>query len=148
MKGVYEKYSGSGVWYVRYAEATGRIRKEKAGTKSFAEKLYMKRKNEVLQGRKLPETLRRRVVQFSEIADDALEYSRQHKRSYRDDQSRMKLLKQWFGNRDAESLCVGDIEKRLSEAAASEKWAPSTFNHYRSLIMLVYREARRAGKRR
>jgi integrase len=146
MKGVYEKKTGSGIWYVRFADKTGRIRKEKAGTKSAAEKLYFKRKNEVLQGKKLPETLRRRVILFSEIAEDALEYSRQHKRSYRDDKSRMKLLKKWFGNLEAESLCVDEIEKKLCQAATASKWAPSTFNHYRSLVMLVYREARRVGK--
>jgi hypothetical protein len=28
----------------------------------------------------------------------------------------------------------------------AEKWAASTFNHYRALMMLVYREARRVGK--
>ena len=34
----------------------------------------------------------------------------------------------------------------FSDAARDEKWAPSTFNHYRSLLMLTYREARRSGK--
>jgi hypothetical protein len=54
----------------------------------------------------------------------------------------MNVLKGWFGNREAESLGVGEIEKRLGEAAAPAKRAPSTFNQYRSLMMLVYREAR------
>jgi integrase len=38
------------------------------------------------------------------------------------------------------------MEKRLSDVAAAEEWAARTYNHYRSLLMLVYREARRAGK--
>jgi hypothetical protein len=38
------------------------------------------------------------------------------------------------------------MERQLSDAARNEKWAPSTFNHYRSLLMLTYREARRSGK--
>src|SRR5580704_2007466 len=38
------------------------------------------------------------------------------------------------------------MERQLSDAARDEKWAPSTFNHYRSLLMLTYREARRSGK--
>lgn len=46
----------------------------------------------------MPE-LRQRTVTFAEIADDALEYSRAHKRGYEDDESRMKRLKEWFGNR-------------------------------------------------
>ena len=39
-----------------------------------------------------------------------------------------------------------EVEKRLSDVAVTETWAASTYNHYRSLLMLVYREARRAGK--
>jgi len=30
--------------------------------------------------------------------------------------------------------------------ATEEKWAASTYNHYRSLLMLIYPEARRFGK--
>ena len=44
-------------------------------------KLHRKRKTEVLAGRKLPETLRRREVSFQELVRDALAYSRAHKRS-------------------------------------------------------------------
>ena len=43
-------------------------------------------------------------------------------------------------------LTVGEIERQLSAAANKEEWAPSTFNHYRSLTMMTYREAMRAEK--
>lgn len=145
-RGIFEKVPGSGVWWIRYVDAQGRYRREKAGTWGNADKLLTKRKNEALQGKKLPETLRRRVVHFAEIGGDALAYSRSHKRSYRDDESRMKRLVEWFGNREAESLTGQEMEKRLSDVTAAEKWAASTYNHYRSLLMLAYREARRAGK--
>lgn len=145
-RGIFEKVCGSGVWWIRYVDAHGRYRREKVGTWSNADKLLTKRKNEALQGKKLPETLRQRVVLFGEIGNDALAYSRGHKRSWRDDESRMKRLTEWFGNREAESLTGQEMEKRVSDAAAKEKWAASTYNHYRSLLMLAYREARRAGK--
>jgi integrase len=145
-RGVFEKVPNSGEWWIRYVDAQGRYRREKAGTWSNADKLLTKRKNEALQGKKLPETLRQRVVPFAKIADDALAYSRRYKRSYRDDESRMKRLVEWFGNREAESITGQEMEKRLSDVAASDEWAASTYNHYRSLLMLVYREARRAGK--
>jgi hypothetical protein len=145
-RGIFEKVPGSAVWWIRYVDGQGRYRREKAGTWSNADKLLTKRKNDALQRRKLPETLRQRVVPFREIADDALAYSRSHKRSWRDDESRMKRLNEWFGSRDAESLTGQELEKRLCEVAAAEKWAASTYNHYRSLLMLVYREARRAEK--
>ena len=137
---------GSGVWWIRYVDAQGRYRREKAGTWGNADKLLVKRKSEALQGKKLPETLRQRVVLFGEIGDDALGYSRGHKRSYRDDESRMKRLKEWFGGREAGSLSGPEMERRLSDVAAAEGLAASTYNHYRSLLMLTYREARRAGK--
>ena len=61
LKGIYERMHGSGVWWIRYADGGGKIRREKAGTHSMAVALYKKRGTEVLQGRKLPETLRRAV---------------------------------------------------------------------------------------
>src|SRR3990170_3214198 len=97
VRGTYEKVPGSGVWWIRYSDATGRIRREKAGLKQTAENLYRKRKTEVLQGKKLPES-RKRVVSFDELAKDALDYSKAHKRSYDDDACRMERLKSWFGN--------------------------------------------------
>jgi len=39
----------------------------------------------------------------------------------------------------AEELTPKEIENRLTRAAEEEKWAPSTFNHYRSLMPLSYR---------
>jgi integrase len=145
-RGVFEKVPGSDVWWVRYVDTQGRYRREKAGTWATARDLYIKRKNEALVGKKLPEKLRRATAMFAGIAEDALAYSRGHKRSYCDDESRMKKLKEWWGSRDAESLSTAEIEQRLSAAARDEKWAASTYNHYRSLLMLTYREARRAGK--
>jgi integrase len=145
-RGIFEKVLGSSVFWIRYVDAHGRYRREKAGTFSQAQKLLVKRQNEKIVGKKLPESLRRAPVTFSVIADDALEYSRLHKRSYRDDKSNAKRLKEWFGNRDAESITAPELESRLNEQARTEKWASSTFNQYRSALMLVYREARRAGK--
>jgi len=94
VRGIFEKVTGSGIFWVRYVDASGRYRREVAGTFSQAAKLLTKRRNETLVGKKLPETLRRRAVTFGEIADDALAFSQQHKRSYRDDKSRMAKLKE------------------------------------------------------
>jgi integrase len=61
-RGIFERPKGSGIWYVRYIDASGRLRREKAGTKGAAIDLYRKRKQEALEGRKLPEKLRRAPV--------------------------------------------------------------------------------------
>ncbi len=141
-RGMFEKQPGSGIWWIRYVDAQGRYRREKAGTKTAATALYHKRKQEVLEGRKLPEKLRRALVSFREIAQDALEYSRAHKRSYRNDRCRMTKLLEWLGDSPAEAVLAQDIEKHFEQ----ERWAPATANRYRALLSLTYRLAIRNGK--
>lgn len=145
-RGIFEKIPDSGVFWIRYVDGAGRYRRERAGAYGMAVKLLDKRRGDAVQGRKMPETLRRRPILFSEIADDALRYSQQNKRSYTDDQFRMAKLKDWFGSRDAEALESQQIEERLSEAAKEKKWAAGSYNKYRSLMMMVYRVAKRAKK--
>jgi len=41
--------------WIRYFDQFGKKRREKAGSKSVAIKLYGKRKQQVLEGKKLPE---------------------------------------------------------------------------------------------
>jgi len=134
-RGIYEKFPGSGLWWIHWYDAQGRRHREKAGTKSAAILLYRKRKTEVLEGRKLPEKLRRAPVLFREIAQDALEYSRLNKRSHDDDRYRMARLSEWFGNRTADSLTPDEIERRFKE----QEWTPATANRYRALLSLTYR---------
>src|SRR5687767_6356333 len=83
IRGIYEKLIGSGIWWIRYADTTGRIRREKAGLKQAAINLYSKRKAEALRGKKLPETIRRREVLLGEILTDAAEYGSHHYRGQR-----------------------------------------------------------------
>ena len=139
---IFERATVSGIWWIRYVDAQGRYRREKAGTWSMARDLYIKRKNEALQGRKLPEKLRRRMATFREIAEDALAWSDQHKRSARNDHKLMKKLLTWFGDRPAESVGPTEIEARFQ----GEPWTPATWNRYRALLSLTYRLAIRAGK--
>jgi integrase len=138
-RGVFEKLQGSGIWWICYFDQFGKKRREKAGTKSVATKLYGKRKQQVLEGKKLPEMFRKPSVNFSQLADDALAYSKRNKRSYKTDVPRFANLKEWFGAHAAEELAPRDIENKLARVAEKEKWAPSTFNHYRSLMSLSYR---------
>jgi site-specific recombinase XerD len=146
-RGIFEKVPGSGEWWIRYADITGRIRREKAGTWASARDLYIKRKADVLQGKKLPEKLRQRPAGFQEIAASALVYSKAHKArdSYRQDQWHMQVLLEWFGNRAACEIAPQEIERRLDELARQER-QPATLNRYRSLISLTYRIAIRDGR--
>lgn len=143
-RGVYEK--APGVWYIRFVDAEGRYRRERAATKSAAIDLYRKRKTEALMGKKLPEKLRRQTITFAEIARDALAYSKANKRTYGDDVARMERILNWFRDRSADSVTAQEIERHFEECIEQEKWAASTVNHYRSLLSLTYRLAIRNGK--
>jgi site-specific recombinase XerD len=138
-RGVFEKVPGSGVWWVRHADAMGRIRREKAGKKSAALMLYRKRKTESLQQKKLPESLRSPMVSFAELATDALAYSKAHKRSYDDDVIRMARLLTRFREQAADSITPQELEQHLAQTAEESNWAPATVNRYRALISLVFR---------
>ncbi len=144
VRGVFEKLPGSDVWWIRFIDAKGRFRREKAGTKGMAIDLYRKRKVEALGGKKLPERLRRATITFAEIARDALAYSKVNKAatSYRCDAGRMEVLLGWFREYPAESITAQDIERQFQKQA----WAPATPNRYRALLSLTYRLAIRNGK--
>jgi integrase len=140
-RGIYEKVPGSGIWWVRYADASATIRREKIGTRSAAVKLYQKRKTEVMEGKKLPEQLRKRFVRFSEIADDALEYCKANNQGHRFDAYRIGRLKQEFGSHGAE-VPIEDLRRWFS----GQDWKPGTFNRYKSTLSLTYRLAIENGK--
>lgn len=146
LRGIYEREPGSNIWWIRYADATGRIRREKAGTKGAAIKLYQKRKTEVLQGKKLPENLRAPLVAFAELTKDALAYSKSHKRSYGDDVIHMEKVLATFRGRSAESITPRELERFLAQNAEENDWAPATINRYRALLSLVYRLGIENGK--
>ena len=144
--GLFEKLPGSRVWWIRYADSMGRIRREKAGTKSAAIDLYRKRKTEALQGKKLPESLRKPAVSFAELAQDALAFSKTHKRTYEDDVQRMPWLMTAFRERSADSITPRDLEHHLAEIEEERGWAPASVNRYRALISLIFRLGIENGK--
>jgi site-specific recombinase XerD len=142
LRGVFERKPGE--WWICYWDAAGRKRREKAGTWASARDLYTKRKNEALQGKKLPETLRRATIPFAEIARDALAYSKAYKASttYRCDTGRMEVLLRWFREYPAESITAQDIERQFQK----QEWSPATPNRYRALLSFTYKLAIRNGK--
>jgi site-specific recombinase XerD len=142
-RGVFQKVPGkNSPWWIRFVDASGRFRRERVGTKRAAIDLYRKRKNDALEGKKLPEKLRRATVSFAEIASDALVYSKSNKLSYGDDVSRMETLLRWFREYPAEGITAQDIERRFEQ----QTWTPATMNRHRALLSLTYRLAIRNGK--
>jgi integrase len=137
-RGIFEKVPGSDIWWVRFTGSDGRYHREKAGTWTAASNLLTKRKNEALQGKKLPETLRRRMVQFTELADDAICYIEKRYARPSDDVARMKLLKEHFTGA-AEAITPGQVESVLDALTEEKEWSASTRNHHHNLVSLAYR---------
>lgn len=143
IKGIFEKVSGSDVWWIRYADSQGRYRREKAGPRGAAIALYRKRKTEALQGRKLPETIKRKAVLVSDLLDLASDHAKTHYRGERlgadKNDYRYKTLKEAFGNFPAESLTPREIDKQLSKLATDREWKPASYNRHKAFLSLAYR---------
>jgi integrase len=146
-RGIFQRVRGkNSPWWVRHVDAQGRFRREKAGTKGAAIELYRKRKHEALEGKKLPEKLRRPVVPFSEICDDTEAYIKDRYAKPKHDLGRLEHIKKWFGSRSAESIDSAEIEDALNKAKGEGNWSASSFNHHRTLLSLTFRLAIRNKK--
>src|SRR3954463_4897867 len=110
-RGIYEKLSGSNVWWIRYADAMGRIRREKVGSKGAAVTLYSKRKTEVLQRVKLPENFKAKPVEMRELINEALRYSQNNNRGHKQDRLRLLHIGKQFGSRAADAITPQEIER-------------------------------------
>jgi integrase len=139
VRGVYEKIPGSGVYWIRYTDADGKLRREKVGTKSAARALVEKRRTAVREGIKLPKNFRARPVSFGELCDDYLAYVR--KRSGGDegsgkdpDEYRIATLRDAFGSKPA-NIPIAE----LRDWFGGQSWEPGTFNRSRTVLALIFK---------
>ena len=148
LKGVFERPVGSNVWWIRYIDASGKERREKAGTKSVAIQLYRKRKQQALEGRKLPEKIRSRTVLFGELLDDAIEHVKNQAIPGKDGRysCKVKLIRDPFGSAEVDSITPQDISRWMAKAMRENGWKPATANRYKALISLAFRLGIENGK--
>jgi integrase len=134
-------------YWIRFADATGKIRREKVGPfLEQAKKAVEKRRSDVREGRFFPDRLRQRVVLFSEIARDFLAHSKREKRSYGHDVSRSETLLRVWRDCPLSDLSPGRMERDLAECAEQEEWTPATYNRHRALASGMFSLAIRNGK--
>jgi integrase len=137
-RGIFEKHLGTGVWWIRYTDGSGRYRREVAGSWAQARDLLKKRHGEALQRKKLPETLRVRVVSFDDLADAAIAHIKKSYARAADDLARMELLKKHFSG-PADAVTASEVKRVLNALTAEKRWAASTRNHHHNLVSLAYR---------
>lgn len=141
VRGVWEKEPGTGIWWIRYADAEGKWRREKIGRKGDAIKLYIQRKAAAAAGKKIEKPLRERERTFKEFSDLALIYSRKNKANVIDDEHKVAILVAEFGSRPASAL----TQQEFTVFLESRGNGPATFNRYRATLSMIYREAIREG---
>jgi len=141
-RGLFQKEPGSKVYWIRYVDSEGRLRRERAGSKSDAIDLVRKRKADALRKVKLPEKLNRRVVPFSELCDDAKKYTQANNEGHESDTYRIDALKKEFGERNAETIRIAEFRRWFD----SQTWKPGTYNRCRTVLFSIYRLGMENGK--
>ena len=132
------KKADSGIWWIRYADSTGKIRREVGGTREGAAGiLYRKRKAEILQGRKLPETLRKGETSFRDLAELVRNYSRssgKHSSGHRATiRQQLARLEGWWGDGVAAKVSC-PLKSRTSALLTAKRFRRSTATGLHSLL--------------
>jgi integrase len=140
-------YPGKDGWYwIRYTDQLGHIHREKGSPiLTNAKAALERRRDEVRSGRFFPEKVRARAVLFGQVAADYLALAKARKRSWRDDEDHLQALKT-LNEVPITDLTPARLEAVISDLAEERKWAPATFNRYRTSLSGVFRYAIRAGK--
>jgi integrase len=141
-RGLFQKRPGSKVYYIRYVDSEGNLRREKASSKSDAIDLYRKRKSDALRGVKLPEKIKKRPVPFSELCLDAKKYTQANNEGHESDTYRIDTLKKEFGERNAEMILISEFRRFFD----NQTWKPGTYNRCRTVLFAIYRLGIENGK--
>jgi integrase len=147
-KGVFERPVGSNIWWIRYIDASGKERREKAGSKSVAIQLYRKRKQQALEGKKLPEKLRSRSILFDELIDDAVEHCERQALPGEDGRysCKIELIRDGLGSFAVDEIIPQQISRWLHRLKQSRDWRPATANRYKAFVSLAFRLGIENGK--
>jgi integrase len=143
-RGIVERVSGSGIWWIRWTDHEGKRHFEKAGRRSDAVTLLAKRQHEKLLRRKLPERLQGgSTLTFGQLAQDALAHSTEEngERSTKELALKLAIISEAFDHRPAEGISKQDIQDWLLEQTEERKWSAATRNRYQAAFSLVFRVA-------
>jgi integrase len=140
IRGVYERVPKSGIWWIRFTGADGKLHREKVGRRSDAKTLIDKRRTETIQKEELPEKFRAKLT-FKNLADDALVHSRvtNDAKVTQDFSPKIARMLPVFGSRDARTIKKNEFVDWLSKEAQARDWAASTRNRYQAAFSLIYR---------
>ena len=139
-RGVFERTPGSGVWWIRFADADGKIRYEKIGAYSVAVKAYAKRKSQVIEGRLFE---RRPDRRFDVYVDDYLKRRESRTKTIRDLRRYGRIWKDAFGAAMMRRITPGQIDATIGRRL--EQVSQQTVAHEVGFLRRVLGAAVRDG---
>jgi hypothetical protein len=154
-RGLFERPTGSGVWWVRYHDEHGREHREKVGQKSLALKVYQKRKNEIQERRFFPERIRRKEVLLATMIDDYLDRYRDRLRWFDHYERFGESWKNALGAKTLREIVPGDIERYIVKRRGARRakprrkdtpLMPATINRELAFLKRVFNVAILDGK--
>jgi integrase len=142
-RGLFERPTGSGIWWIRYHDADGIERRERVGGKGLARKRYMQRKTEIVEGRFFP-TVRQRPSLFDDLLDEYREAKRREGKAVMASNIGYARLRERFGGRRAGEIASDDVDRWRRDLA--ETMAPATVNLHLCLLRAILRHAVRTRR--
>ena len=136
-RGIFERPTGSGIWWIRYADEDGREHREKVGPKGLATKVYQKRKTAVRERRFFPEAIRRREIPLKEVIDDYVARCKGRIRNEKDVKRNARLWKEALGWKPIRQITPGDIQRYATRRLA-EDMSKATVNRELTFIRSVF----------
>jgi integrase len=136
-RGVFERPTGSGIWWVCYFDEYRRKHREKVGSKSLALKVYQKRKTEIAERRFFPERIRKREILLKAAIDDYLKRVKGRTRSYVNVERNGRYWKDALGSKVLRQITPGDIQ-RYAARRLDEGMAAASVNRELTFLRAVF----------
>jgi integrase len=138
-RGICQRKGRKGWWVRLYVN--GREKWERCDTKSQAKALYGRRKAEQREGRYFEKP---KAVPFRDMALEYLKTVEARRKRKGDDQSRINRWLTAFGDQDASTITIRQIEKVLTDLQ-DEGMQPATLVRHLTLLKAAFNRAKRLG---
>lgn len=140
VKGVYERKSGSGIWYIRYTDEHGELQRESIGPRSLAIQILKERTGEVARRKRVgpdeaqlpPAT----IPTVAEAIDDFCRKQGAEKSSWRSDATFARLWKERLGEKRLNEVTRKEVE--LTRDFWLTERAPQTVRNRLSFLSHIY----------
>ncbi len=139
-RGIFERPSGSGIWWVCYFDENGRRHREKVGPKGLALKVYQKRKNEIQERRFFPERIRRRDVLLADVIRDFFAREEDRLRSVRNYKRSAAYWKAAFPGWTLQQIRPGDVDRYVAKRR-QDGMAPASINRELAFLKRLFNVA-------